>query len=156
MLTTLFIFRLLSATLLLIFIGGIASLIYQESRTHAALLTAQQEPIGKLRVIKSKSDGLPAGAIFPLMPITSIGRAANSNITLTDASASSNHALITRRGQLWQVEDVGSCNGTLLNGVLLEGIAVISPGDIITISGTEFKLEYRARARKGNRSPLNG
>ncbi len=140
MITTLFLFRLLAAGLLLAFIGGIAALIYQETRINAALLTVRQEPFGKLRVIKSVGDGLPVGTIFPLMPITSIGRAANSNITLTDNFASNNHALITRRGRLWQVEDVGSRNGTLLNGIILEETAVVSSGDIIAIGDTEFVI----------------
>ncbi len=138
--TTLFLFRLLAAGLLLAFIGGIAALIYRETRINAALLTVRQEPFGKLRVIKSVEDGLPVGTIFPLMPITSIGRAANSNITLTDSFVSNNHALITRRGRLWQVEDVGSRNGTLLNGIVLEETAVISSGDIIAIGDTEFVI----------------
>ncbi len=141
MITTLFLFRLLSAVLLLAFVGGLATLIYREARINAALLVAQQEPVGKLRVIKSANDGLSVGTIFPLMPVTSIGRAANSNITLTDTFVSSSHALITRRGRLWQVEDVGSRNGTLLNGMLLEETAVVSPGDIIAIGDTELIID---------------
>ena len=136
----LFVFRLLSAALLLTLVGGMAYLIYRDMRLNAALLAAQQTAVGKLRVITSDGD-VAVGTIYPLLPLTSIGRAASSNITLTDNFASGEHALITRRGQLWQVEDLGSRNGTLLNGVKLEEKTAVSPGDVIAIGGTEFKFE---------------
>ena len=136
----LFAFRLLSAALLLALVGGMAYLIYRDMRLTAALLAAQQTAVGKLHVISSNGD-VTVGTIYPLLPLTSIGRAASSNITLTDNFASSEHALITRRGQLWQVEDLGSRNGTLLNGVKLEEKTAVSPGDVIAIGGTEFKFE---------------
>ena len=137
---TLFIFRLLSAALLLALVGGMAYLIYRDMRLNAALLAAQQTAVGKLRVISSDGD-VTVGTIYPLLPLTSIGRAATNNITIHNTFASGEHALITRRGQLWQVEDLGSRNGTLLNGVKLEEQTAVSPGDVIAIGGTEFKFE---------------
>ena len=137
----LFAFRLLTAALLLALVGGMAYLIYRDVRLSADVLAAQQESVGKLRVISSSDGAVADGTIFPLLPLTSIGRAAANNITLTTAFASSEHALITRRGRLWQVEDLGSRNGTLLNGVKLEEKTAVTPGDVIAIGGTQFKFE---------------
>nr|MBP6804905.1 FHA domain-containing protein [Chloroflexota bacterium] len=39
------------------------------------------------------------------------------------------------------LEDLGSRNGTLLNGAPLVETAVISAGDVITIGGTDLKVE---------------
>ncbi len=137
----LFAFRLLSAALLLALVGGMAYLIYRDMRLSEAVLSAQQESVGKLHVISSNDGDVTVGSIFPLLPLTSIGRAATNNITLSNTFASSEHALITRRGQLWQVEDLGSRNGTLLNGVKLEEKTAVTVGDTIAIGGTEFKIE---------------
>ena len=139
--TILFIFRLLSAALLFALVGGMAYLIYRDARLSAALLAQQQETVGNLRVINSADSDIAVGATFPLQPLTSIGRASSNNITIHNAFASSEHALITRRGQLWQVEDLGSRNGTLLNGVKLEEQTAVSAGDVIAIGGTHFKFE---------------
>ena len=45
-----------------------------------------------------------------------------------------------RSGQWW-LEDLGSRNGTMLNDIPLTESAVISGGDIISIGGTQLKLE---------------
>ncbi|WP_045820902.1 FHA domain-containing protein FhaB/FipA [Williamsia herbipolensis] len=44
-----------------------------------------------------------------------IGRAADSTLVLTDDYASERHARISRRGDDWYVEDLGSTNGTYLD-----------------------------------------
>lgn len=134
--------RLLSALLLLAFVGAIGWLIYQDMRLTAVSLANQQKQRGQLRVIASNDKGPTVGALFPLLPVTSIGRATSSTIVLDDGYVSAEHTLITQRGQQWWVEDLGSRNGTLLNRVMLEETAVISPGDIITIGDTQLKVEF--------------
>jgi putative membrane protein len=78
---------------------------------------------------------------FPLLPITTIGRASSNTIVLDNGYVSTEHVLITRRGDQWWLEDMGSRNGTLLNGVELGESAVISVGDVIGIGQTQFKVE---------------
>jgi hypothetical protein len=137
----LFLFRLLSALLLLLFLGVIGWLIYRDMQITAAQLASRQRAHGKLQVVAS--DCLPdlAGHQFPLQLVTSIGRAPHNSIVLDDSYASSEHALISLRGRQWWLEDLGSRNGTLLNGVKLEGAAVLSSGDLIAIGDTQLKLE---------------
>lgn len=134
--------RLLGAVLLLGFLVLIAWFIYQDTRTLAAALSSQGRRQGHLRVISNGSGSLQADTLFPLVPLTSIGRSSSSTIVLDDSYVSGEHALITRRGGQWWLEDLGSRNGTLLNDVPLTEAAVISAGDIITIGDTKLKIEF--------------
>lgn len=133
--------RILSAGLLLGFLLFIVWLIYRDMQMTAKLLVQQERPYGFLHVIASE-DGLAAlDARYPLLPITTIGRSSHSTIVLDNGYVSTEHALITRRGDQWLLEDVGSRNGTLLNGEVLAETAVISVGDVIGIGETQFKVE---------------
>jgi hypothetical protein len=136
-----FVLRLISAALLLAFLGLVAWLIYQDVRLTAALLSDRRRHYGHLHLLASSSPHLEPGSRFPLAPVTSIGRAANNNVVIDDHYASAEHALVTLRGRQWWLEDLGSRNGTLLNGLPLEGSAVISSGDVITIGDARLKLE---------------
>ncbi|VAW42207.1 hypothetical protein MNBD_CHLOROFLEXI01-670 [hydrothermal vent metagenome] len=137
----LLLFRLMSGLLLLAFLAGISWLIVRDMQVTAAAMAEQERPFGRLRIIANEADTPPLDSTFPLLPITSIGRAASNNIVLPDGYASADHALITRRQGQWWLEDRGSRNGTLLNDALLEETAVISSGDVIAVGGTQLKLE---------------
>ncbi len=137
----LLLFRVLSGLLLLTFLAGIFWLIVRDMQVTAAALAEQERPFGRLRIIANEADSPPLDSTFPLLPITSIGRAASNTIVLPDGYASADHALITRRQGQWWLEDRGSRNGTLLNDALLEETAVISSGDVIAVGGTQLKLE---------------
>lgn len=137
----LLIFRVLSGLLLLGFLSGIAWLIYRDMRVMTVALAEQERPYGRLRIITNEVENPAVNTTFPLLPVTSIGRAASNTIVLPDGFASAEHALITRREGKWWLEDRGSRNGTLLNEVVLEGTAVISAGDVIAVGGTVLKLE---------------
>jgi len=134
--------RLLSAALLLGFLGLMAWLIYQDLRLTAVALEHQHRPQGHLRVVSSEKESLAVETLFPLLPITSIGRSTNSTIVLDDGYVSGEHALIIQRGRQWWVEDLGSRNGTLLNDMPLTEAAVVSAGDIITIGNIQLKIEF--------------
>ncbi|MER3459472.1 MAG: FHA domain-containing protein, partial [Chloroflexota bacterium] len=85
--------------------------------------------------------GLPEGTVFPLQPVTSLGRAPTNTVALPDSYASGEHALLSLRGNQWWLEDLGSRNGTFLNGVLITEPVVASAGDIISIGRVQLKVE---------------
>jgi hypothetical protein len=99
---------------------------------------------GSLRVIA----GGEIGAQFPLSANTVIGRLPECDITLNDASVSRKHARITRKGDRWTVEDLGSTNGMRINGTQL-GHAELRDGDRLDLGGV--KLAFLAGA-DGQRS----
>jgi pSer/pThr/pTyr-binding forkhead associated (FHA) protein len=132
----LLILRLVGALLLLAFLGVILWLIYLDLRNVARIAATQDEPHGILRQLDGETS-----RVFPLAPVTSIGRAAGNSIVLEDDYVSNEHALLMLRGKQWWVEDLNSRNGTLLNGEPLAGATIISAGDVLTIGSSQLKLE---------------
>jgi len=137
----LFVLRVLGAVALLSFIGLLVWLIYKDMKVTAASLTLEKRPSGALRVVANENQTPAVDTIFPLLPITSIGRSPMNTIVLADGYASAEHALITRRHGQWHLQDQGSRNGTLLNNVPVTDTAVVSAGDIIAIGGAQLKIE---------------
>ena len=71
-----------------------------------------------------------------------VGRGSGNDVNLArDEYASSNHARVEpRRDGVW-VEDVGSTNGTYLNGIRLTNAKRLTPGDILRVGETELRYE---------------
>lgn len=137
--------RLLAALLLLAFLGAIGWLIYRDIRSTRDLLAERGRAYGVLRVVgEGGGNGRPTDGVFPLRPVTSIGRASANTIVLEDDYVSSEHAMLMLRGRQWWLEDLNSRNGTLLNDVRLDTPTIISPGDVITIGNTRLKMELSA------------
>lgn len=73
---------------------------------------------------------------------TSIGRSSASDISLqSDDYASGQHARLTRHGGLLYLEDVGSTNGTFVNGSKTVGATPLRGGDTVRIGSTTFRFE---------------
>jgi pSer/pThr/pTyr-binding forkhead associated (FHA) protein len=74
-------------------------------------------------------------------PVT-LGRATKNDLVLdSDEFASVNHARIEpRRDGVW-IEDLGSTNGTFLNGVKLTRPRKLTPGDVIRVGETDLRYE---------------
>lgn len=81
-----------------------------------------------------------AGRAYPLDGEVSIGRAAGCQITLDDTYSSQIHARVFQRDNQWQIEDMGSTNGTWLNRHKVSGPMVMKPGDIVQIGNTVMEL----------------
>jgi len=73
--------------------------------------------------------------------VTTIGRLPESEIVLKDKGASRRHAQIRLAGEVATITDLGSTNGTRLNGHTIQ-TRTLSDGDRITIGST--LLEYRS------------
>ncbi|MCA1557624.1 MAG: FHA domain-containing protein, partial [Acidobacteria bacterium] len=76
---------------------------------------------------------------FPLgrLRIT-IGRSARNDLCIPDPFASRVHAEVRREGDQFFLQDLGSANGTLYNGVTVEGTVPLNPGGRIQIGETEI------------------
>lgn len=70
----------------------------------------------------------------------SIGRGRGNDVVVPDETASGSHCQLIRAGDRVMVEDVGSANGTWVNGVRLQSHQTLSPGDIITVGKTELRF----------------
>ena len=112
------------------------------------LRAAAREPmreLGRLVVVASPSGEPVIGSAFALDAISSIGRDVNNSIVVDDEFVSANHAVLTYRGRAWYVEDLGSTNGTFVNGSPVDGLSPIAFGDEVQVGQARLRLE-RARA----------
>lgn len=76
----------------------------------------------------------------PLGAVTTIGRAETCDICLPDPSVSRRHAEIRKIGSTFVLTDLGSTNGTMVNGARIAERA-LTDGDRITVGRTD--LEFR-------------
>jgi serine/threonine-protein kinase len=83
-----------------------------------------------------------------------LGRAETAGITVPDTGASREHAAIVRAGAAWRLEDLGSRNGTMLNGTELTAPIQLKPGDRIRIGTTDIEFEVVAPPAAGTRLEL--
>ena len=63
-----------------------------------------------------------------------IGRSSRCDLTVPDRCLSRQHVRLSRADDDWVVEDMGSRNGTRLNGTMISGATPITPGDVIDAS----------------------
>ncbi len=80
------------------------------------------------------------GVSFPVVDELTVGRAAGCGITLDDTFVSQIHARVYRRDGKVFVEDLGSTNGTLLNGADVGSSVLMHRGDRITFGSTVLEL----------------
>lgn len=133
--------RLLFLILLYVFLARIVRALLRDIRAATRDGTAE---LGRLVVVASPPGDPVAGTVFPLDAITSIGRDVNNAIVIDDPFASAEHAVLTFRGRGWYVEDLGSTNGSYVDGRRVEAVTPIGYGDELAIGQVRMRLE-RAR-----------
>jgi len=70
-----------------------------------------------------------------------IGRVDGNTIRLTEQNVSRKHARLTLRNGVLSIEDLGSYNGTSLNGSALSGVAALKDGDVILIGDYRLGIQ---------------
>jgi pSer/pThr/pTyr-binding forkhead associated (FHA) protein len=141
-LLTLWIMRLAFLALIYLFLIGVVRVLIRDLRA------ASREPateLGRLIVLASPSGEPAVGTVFALDAVTTIGRDVNNAVVIEDPFASSEHCALTFRGRAWFVEDLGSTNGTFLNGTQVDGTAPMSYGDEIQVGEVRLRLERGRR-----------
>jgi hypothetical protein len=137
----LFALRILLALLLYSFLGLLFWLLWQDVRLAAKASQTRTHRLGRLVVLESPLPALAPGASFPLLPVTSLGRAATNTAATPDEAVSLEHALLHLREGQWWLEDLDSRNGTRLNDVPVTQPTPVVPGDVIGIGRVKLKIE---------------
>jgi pSer/pThr/pTyr-binding forkhead associated (FHA) protein len=141
----LLILRVAGALLLYIFLLGVLAVIWRDWRAVANQAeqsrASTSRSLGQLVVVAAGKTDLLPGHAFPLNVVTGLGRALSNTIVIEDAFASSEHALLALRDGRWWLEDLGSRNGTQLNGERLSAPAIVATGDEIGIGGVRLRIE---------------
>ncbi len=98
-------------------------------------------PTGQLVVTASPTRNVGEVHLLDSSGLT-VGRGGQNDVALDgDEFASARHARIEpRRDGVW-VEDVGSTNGTFVNGVRLRKPRRLQPGDVIRVGSTDLRFE---------------
>ena len=138
----LFLLRLLSGVLLLVMLGGLFLIMWRDYRATARETEASRRSHGRLvGLIEVDGQVAKTGESYPLLPLTSLGRAPTNSIKIDDNFASSEHAVVALRNGQWWLEDRKSRNGTTLNDVPVTQSVIVTDGDVIGVGSKRFRLE---------------
>ena len=106
-------------------------------------LAAEHGVVEPGRLVVERSEAVGVGKAFEAGPVPlTIGRSEDNTITLDgDEFASGHHARVeSGRDGVWIV-DLGSTNGTFVNGERVEGRRQLHRGDLVQIGDTELSFE---------------
>ena len=93
------------------------------------------------RLVVVAAMNFPPNHEFEIGESATMGRTGTADVPIEDPFASSAHARIFPRGQFMYIEDMGSTNGTYLNGRQLRRPEQLKPGDVVRIGETEYRYE---------------
>ncbi len=127
--------RLLLAALLVTILALLLYYLWRD--TQAALVQKAGAPAAHLFEV----EGPAAGKVYPLVDVNQLGRAADNPLRFDDSAVSAYHARISYRGGQWWLEDLGSRNGTFLNGLRVDEPLVLTYGDEIVLGAVRLRLQ---------------
>ena len=90
------------------------------------------------KLILATADGQQA---IDLRPINSLGRHPNNTIQLLDKIVSKEHCILEQRDGRFVLRDLGSLNGTYINGERVQGEALLRHGDEISLGSTRARYD---------------
>jgi hypothetical protein len=138
----LFLLRLISGLLILSFLVALFVIIWRDYHGTIQQLDATRRIYGQLVGIREiDGERVATGEVFPLLPLTSLGRSPTNSIIINDSFASSEHAVVALRHGQWWREDRNSRNGTTLNGLPVTEPVIVTQDDLIGIGTMRFRFE---------------
>lgn len=127
--------RLLVALALYAFLGVLALYLLRDFR--AAIGPRSYAPEAHLEVIA----GPTPGAVFSLVEVNLLGRAADCTIRVADKTISAHHGRLSFHASQWWMEDLGSRNGSNVNEVRVTEPIVVTYGDRLGLGRVIFRLQ---------------
>jgi hypothetical protein len=107
------------------------------TRDYQVVRTATGTPACRLKVL----NGPRAGHVFIIGgKLTAIGRGLDNDLVLPAADVSRHHARLEQAGSSYRLVDLGSTNGTRVNG-RRTGEQLLAPGDTVTLGATELVFQ---------------
>ena len=99
---------------------------------------------GKRKAFLMVSTGPAAGTVFPVtQPSLVVGRSLNADVRIDEQAVSSEHAQLQQTDAGFTLLDLGSTNGTYVNGQRLVHAALLEGGDNIRMGSTTFTFVTR-------------
>lgn len=138
-------FQILSWTIRYIFIGFIYYFIYHIIRLIYLDIKRINERQSKqfnspyLKLVNRKESlDFDIQEFYDLKDVITMGRKKENDIQIMDKFMSSQHAKITMDEDEYFLEDLGSVNGTYLNGTQIQDVVKLKSGDRIGLGQVEF------------------
>ena len=136
---------LLVNLLKLLFVAVLYGFLWVAVRAMRSHLSgAAAGPVGRAStagaIISLVSPQSMAGRILPVDRPTLVGRSADSDLPLDDPFISDRHVRFDRVEGRLIVEDLGSTNGTLVNGITVVGRRTLDRGDVIRVGQTIMEV----------------
>lgn len=97
------------------------------------------QSVAMLEVVAPGESSWQQGTQFPLDYFTTLGRNPENSIVLNDSFVSGTHAEVSLQQSQWWLADLGSTNGTRLNGQQIAGRVPLQSGDVISIGGVQLR-----------------
>jgi hypothetical protein len=127
--------RILLIALLFLFLFAVmrtgVGLVRGQNRKDATWTIAVQHGPRELRGVKLRVSG----------PIV-VGRAPGADIVIAASYVSGRHARFSLLGENLIVEDLGSTNGTTVNGVRVQGAEQLQDGDVVGIGDVTMRASF--------------
>ena len=145
--------KIVFLALLWLFIGILADVIRKDMfgrKVSASDLPANEQ--GPARRGKASfqptrfaiTQGAQQGLSIPLEPTINLGRTSDSTLLLDDDYASARHAqLVQRDPETWVVTDLGSTNGTMVNGHIIEQPVTLRENDEVQVGDVIMRVGRR-------------
>ena len=131
-----FFLRILLAASLYGFLVWALYTLWRELRTSQLMVSNKKIPFLWVHVLDSDT---PAEHEFSKQPIM-IGRDPACELCLQNELVSAQHARLSYHHNQWWVEDLGSRNGTNLNGVALTTATIVMNGDMVKCGQTSLRV----------------
>src|SRR5262249_58439949 len=117
------------------------SVILSPQQASSLLPQPSARELGRLVVLKSPTLG-PGDIVKLDSHALRVGRGGDNDLSVEgDEFASSHHARFEPRRDGVYVEDIGSTNGTFVNGIRVARERRLAPGDVVRIGETDLRFE---------------
>lgn len=123
------------------FMGPVEIVLQEDDRLHTGAYAIVGRMLEGAGGSGAGSIVLPSGERFTLTEsVITIGRHPDSNLVLADPNVSRNHAEIRPQGDKYALVDLGSTNGSRVNGVRVSS-QVLNDGDELMFGNTRMRFE---------------
>jgi hypothetical protein len=95
----------------------------------------------RLTLLEAAPEDGPPGRVVPLDGELTIGRRGPCDLILRDDAVSGHHARFALRNGSWEVEDLGSTNGTFVNGRRVVRPQPLRSGDVVTTGMAAWRFQ---------------
>jgi len=105
--------------------------------------------LARLRELLGARDAAPGAALLSPPAATAgfalvIGRGRECDFEVADLTVSRRHAALSYEEKGWAVEDLGSRNGTFVNGWRVRGRGAVRPGDAVALGAAGWVFAPRS------------